>query len=323
MTEVIEPENLQEIKFYLHKITFIPYSDTRHKNSVDILVELMTFLNREHVAGKAYFIDRNKNQPKAERREMFMYNPVLLLREKRIKCSIALVRDKNLMLKPKDSFELIPFSKAEGSIAEVTHFFADYSVNPPVLCVEFNNNGPRISDIEFYLRNLAQEIRNAKGCQTTTYMDIPIDKTLENLKNVLNFEIKLRPANIAQMDNEIKGYIVEFANLHNRLKPNFIRIEASFQTPGVKVKSEHLNKEANNMFKALLRKFQEDDFHIDQFDEFEFKFVNKEGQDETFNLIKGKREIVVKIDRSAHTTTTKYYELIKPKFNSFIQTFKR
>jgi hypothetical protein len=310
-----------EVKFYLHTIKFIPYSDSAKKDTNDILFDVITFLNKEHLNGKAYAIDRNKNRPELERREMFMNNPVRVPKTKKFKCSIALLRDKTLMVKPKDTFELVPFSKAIGSIAELTHFYIDYSVSPAVMCVEFNHNGPRLSDIEYYFRNLAHELRMAKGCQTTTYLDIPIDETLAHLHNVLNFEIKLRPQSITQMDNDIKGYIAEFANLGNRLKPNFIRIEAMFQTPGVKVKSEQVNKEANTMIRAFLKKFKDAPFHIDQFEEFEIKFVNKDGEDETFNLIKGKREIVVKVDRDAHMTTNKYYELIEAEFDKFIQTF--
>jgi hypothetical protein len=323
MAEVDETnENLQEVKFYLHTIKFIPYSDSVKKKTNEILFDVITFLNREHLDGKAYAIDRNKNKPEMERREMFMNNPVRVGRSNKFKCSIALLRDKTLMVKPKDTFELVPFSKATGSIAELTHFYIDYSVNPAIMCVEFNHNGPRVSDIEYYFRNLAHEMGLAKGCQTTTYLDVPIDTTLAHLHNVLNFEIKLRPQSIAQMDDDVKGYITEFANLGNKLKPKFIRIEAMFQTPGVKVKSEQLNKEANTMIKAFLTKFKTKPFHIDQFEEFEIKFVDKNGVDDTFNLIKGKREIVVKIERGRHMTTTKYYELIEPDFEKFIQTFR-
>jgi hypothetical protein len=316
-------ENSLEVKFYLHNILFTPYNGSPSQNSNDILFDLMTFLNQEHSAGKAYFIDRNKNRPEAERREMFMNNPVRIAKLKRFKCSIALVRDKHLMLKPKDTFELIPFSKAAGSIAEVTHFYIDYSICPAVMCVEFNNNGPRISDIEYYLRNLASLRKVAKACQTTTHLSVPIDRTLEHLRNVLNFEIKLRPQSIAKMDNDIKGYITDFANLGNRLKPQFIRIEAMFQTPGIKVKSDLLNVEANTMIRALLNKFRTKPDHIAKFDEFEIKFSNQNGEDEVFNLIKGRKEIIVNLERKTHYTTTQLYEVIEGDFNTFVDTLRQ
>ncbi|MGN6178242.1 MAG: hypothetical protein ACTHNW_03620 [Mucilaginibacter sp.] len=315
--------NLLEVKFYLHHIKFLPYVDSAKQKTNDILFDILTFLNREHLNGKAYAIDRNKNRPEMERREMFMNNPVRIPKTNKFKCSIALLKDKSLMVKPKDTFELVPFDKAKGLIAELTHFYIDYSVSPSIICAQFNNDGPRISDIEFYFRNLALELKLAKGCQATTCLFAPIDTTLKHLHNVLNFEIKLRPQSITQMDNDIKGgFITDFANMGNRLKPNFLRVEAMFQTPGTKVKSVHLNKEANSFIKMLLKKFQAEPFHIDQFEEFEIKFVNNEGQDEVFNLIKGKREISVKVNRTEHMTTTKYYNLIEADFDRFIQTLR-
>ncbi|MDN3549326.1 hypothetical protein [Mucilaginibacter aquaedulcis] len=315
-------ESSQEVKFYLHKINFLPYVDSPKQKTNDILFDVLNFLNKEHLQGKAYAIDKNKNKPEMERREMFMNNPVRVARTNKFKCSMALLKDKSLMVKPKDTFELVPFNKATGLIAELTHFYIDYSVSPAIICAQFNNDGPRISDIEFYFRSLAQEMRLARGCQTTTYLYAPIDTTLAHLHNVLNFEIKLRPQSIAQMDDDIKGgFISDFSNMGNRLKPNFIRVEAMFQTPGAKVKSEHLNKEANTFIINLLKKCQAKPFHIDQFDEFEIKFVNKDGENETFNLTKGKREISVQINREEHMTTTKYYHLIEAHFDKFIETF--
>ncbi|NVM66838.1 hypothetical protein FHW88_005156 [Mucilaginibacter sp. SG538B] len=314
-------QSLQEVKFYLHHIKFIPFASSQKKTN-DILFDTLNFLNKEFVAGKAYAIDRNKGKPEMERREMFMNNPVRVPRTKKFKCSIALLKDKSLMVKPKDTFELVPFDTATGLIATVTHFYIDYSVSPAIICAQFNNDGPRISDIEFYFRSLSMELRYSKGCQTTTCLYAPIDITLEHLQNVLNFEIKLRPQSIAQMDNDIKnGFISDFAVMAQRLKPTFMRVEAMFQTPGSNVKSKLLNKEATSFIKSLLKKCQDQPQHIDQIEEFEIKFVNQDGEDEVFNLIKGKREIVVKINRDEHMTTSKYYNLIEADFEAFIQTF--
>ncbi|RFZ84121.1 hypothetical protein DYU05_00335 [Mucilaginibacter terrenus] len=315
--------NLQEVKFHLHKITFIPYVNSTKQNTNDILFDVITFLNREQLNGKAYAINRNKNKPELEKRELFVYSAARVAQSKKFKCSIALINDKSLMVKPADAFTLVPYDKAKGSITILTHFYIDYSVSPAIICAQFNNEGPRVSDIEFYFRSLAVELGLAKGCQITTYLHAPIDDTLGHLRNVLNFEIKLRPQSIAQMDDDIKsGLISDFANIGNRLKPSFIRIEAMFQTPGAKIKSEHLNKEANSFIKMLLKKFKEKPFHIDQFDEFELKFVNDEGENDVFNLIKGKREIVVQVDRTTHMTTTKYYNLIQAEFDQFIESFR-
>jgi hypothetical protein len=47
-------QTLQEAKFYLHYINFIPYVDSAKKKTKDILFVVLTFLNQEHIKGKAY-----------------------------------------------------------------------------------------------------------------------------------------------------------------------------------------------------------------------------------------------------------------------------
>lgn len=50
-------------------------------------------------------------------------------------------------------------------------------------------------------------------------MDNTIDKTLENLKNVLNIDIKIQPQKIAQMDKDIVGqYFTGINNIGNTLE---------------------------------------------------------------------------------------------------------
>ncbi|MDB5115457.1 MAG: hypothetical protein JWQ79_949 [Mucilaginibacter sp.] len=317
----IEDDKLRETVFTLHSINFIPYSGSTKKSN-DVLFDILNFINKEHSENRAYFIDRYKDRNVLERREMYMRNPVRVGYSNKFKCSIALVRDKTLMVKPHGTFELIPYDKANGSLVDVTHFFIDYGVNPPIMCTEYNHTGPRVSDIEFYFRKLAAEKHVAKGCQITTFLDRSIDKTLEDLHNVLNFEIKIRPQNIAKLENQVKGFITDITTLGQRLKPNFIRVEAMFQTPGVKIKSLELNKEANAMMSLFLRMFQKDTYYIEQFEEFEIKFIDKDGKSDFFNLIKGKREITVIIDRDKHYSTTDYYNMILPEFEKFLLTFK-
>ncbi len=314
-------EDLISTRFHFHKIEFTPRKGVK-ESSNDILYKIITFLNQERtINNKVYLIDKHANRKDAIRRELFMYYSVPAPRTKRIKCALALIDDKKKpMIKPKHTFDLVPFDTASGSITELTTFFIDYSVSPAIMCVEFNNSGPRLSDIEFYFRNIAHEkLFLAKATSTTTIMDSGIDNMLENLYNVVNFEFKIKPQNLTNLDNDVKGYISGISSLENRLKPKFIKVEAMYQTPGAKIKSNHLNKEANTLARLFLNKFKTRPFHIDNFEDFELKYINKDGEDAVFNLIKGKKEIVLETKKDQHLTTTDWYELIENKFDEFMK----
>ncbi|MDM8172911.1 hypothetical protein QT327_00885 [Olivibacter sp. 47] len=315
-----ENENLIPIRFHFYSIKFTPFKESSDLKSNDILFKVITYVSQQLQNGNGYLVDRYNNRKGTERREIFMNNAIIMLKEKRMRCSMALLRGgKQPMLKPADSFNLVPLDKANGSIVEQTHFFIDYSVTPAIICLEFNNNGPRISDIEYYFRNVSNKERLAKATEATIFMDNTIDKTLASLHNVLNFEMKLQPQKVAQMDNDLKGYISGISTMGNKLKPKFIKVEALFQSPGSKVKSVELNKDANNMILNFLRKFKGRPFNIDCFEHFEVKYEDKEGVENLFSLLKGKREVVKDIDLQAIRKTSEWYEIIKDDFDQFIQ----
>lgn len=316
-------ENLTPIKFNFYSLKFEPYKNQTNSSSSTILNEIITYLSREMLQGKGHLIDKHKNRKQDGPRELFMTSTVIMHKERRIRCSLALLRSGRIpMLKPAEEFKLIPLDKAQGSIAEQTHFFIDFSKNYAVICAEFNYHGPRISDIEFYFRNIARDtLKISKVTEVTMFMDSSIDKTLSDLKNVLNMDIKLQPQKLAKLDTEIVGqYFTQLNSLGQKLKPKFIKLEAMYQTPGSAVKSSQINKEANNMIIDLIKKFKARPYNIDCFENFVVRYEDKDGQEEVFNLLKGKKEIVKDIDLSKITTSRSWYELIEADFDEFMQT---
>lgn len=322
LNDAINPSNngLTPTRFHFFSIRFVPYNENENMTSTEILNKVITFISDQKVKHKGFIIDKHKNRTDAERRELFMNYGVFVIKDKRIKCSIALLRNgKQPMLKPADTFDLVPLDKASGSIAEQTHFYIDYSRTPAIICVEYNHNGPRFSDIEYYLRVIAHEqLKLSKALNTSTLMEDNVEETLAKMRNVLKFEIKMQAEKITQMDNDVKGYITAISSLGQKYKPKFVKVEALFQVPGMKIKSQDINKEANNMFVDFLNKFKGRPFHKDCFEHFEVHYEDKDGEEVIFNLIKGKSEFTKDIEANKHPTTSQIYELIKIDFDEFI-----
>ncbi len=312
------------LKFHFYSIKFNAYSKLEKEfSSTTILKDVITYLTNELHKGQGYLIDKHRNRTNEGPRELFMTSAVFMPKEKRIRCTLALLRSGRVpQIKPVDEYKLVPI-KTLGSIAEETHFFIDYSRNYGVVCIEYNHYGPRMSDVEYYLRNVAREkLKVAKAVDVNLYMSNNIDKTLENLRNVLNMQIKIQPSKIAQMDNDVKGqYFTGINTIGNRLKPNFIRVETYFQTPGNNVTSKELNKEANSMVKTLLNKFKARPFHIDCFDDFVIKYEDKEGNEELFNLLREKKELDYEVDMTTLKKKRNWYELVEKDFDEFMIKF--
>lgn len=316
--------SIETLKFHFYSIKFNAYSKfEKEYNSTTILKDVITYLTNELLQGQGYLIDKHRNRSSEGPRELFMTSAVFMPKERRIRCTLALLRSGRVpQIKPVDEYKLVPI-KTLGAIAEETHFFIDYRRNYGIVCIEYNYYGPRMSDVEYYLRNVANEkLKLAKSVDVNLYMTNTIDKTIENLRNVLNMQIKIQPSKIAQMDNDVKGeYFTGINTIGNRLKPNFIRVETYFQTPGSNVTSKELNKEANTMAKTLLNKFKARPFHIDCFDDFVIKYEDKEGKEEFFNLLREKKELEYEVEMSTLKKKRNWYELIEKDFDEFMEKF--
>jgi len=179
-----------------------------------------------------------------------------------------------------------------------------------------------MSDIEYYFRNVAHKVlKESKATEVNAYIDAPIDETLERLKNVLNIEIKVQPKNLLQLDKDVHNkYFSGMTNLGNTLNPKFLRLETYFQSPGKNIKSKALNISANKMITEMLNRFKGRPFNIDAFDAFIFKYEDKEGNEEIFNLLNGKREIVLNVDLKSISKSREWYSLIEKEFDDFVAT---
>src|SRR5690606_29129526 len=144
---------------------------------------------------KVHIIDRNKNRENKNPRELFIDYVVYDHREKRYKSRIVLIRSgRPPMLKPYDSHKLVSMQEVSnlGSLVEVTNFYVDMSKPKPYLFVEYNDRGPRALDIEYYFRNVARDqIVQAKETKLNTYIDVSLDKILDQMKEVQSFNMTI------------------------------------------------------------------------------------------------------------------------------------
>lgn len=320
----ITNNKVREVKLYLTSLKFEPYAEFKGKYTTSsILKEVFSYLRTQRNEGKGHLIDKHENRDKAESRELFMISHRDIPSKRRIRCSMALLRKgKQPKLKPTDKFKLLPISDIDGDIAEETHFFIDYSTSKCVICAEYNDRGPRISDLEFYLRNVAglSNLKIARATEVTNFFNNTLDETLAEMQNVLHMDVKFKPSDLAKMDADVrKHYYSGMENIGKTFKPKFFRIETYFQIPGSNSKVK-INNEANNWFIDMLGIFKKRKRNTKFFENFEVKYQDKEGLDKVFNLLKNREVITINVDSKADLKNKEMYELIASDFNQFIAT---
>lgn len=323
--DTIVPNNLTPVKFNFFELKYTPFKNSPQQTTNDILHAVITFLTQSQIAGSGILIDRHEDRKKDTARPLFVTQVSTDWKEKRIKVSMALLRKGRMpKLKPAETWILVPLEKGRGEIAEETHFYIDYNTPNIIMCVEYNHNGPRMSDIEYYFRIVANDkLSLAKATSITMFMDTSVDKALAEFKNILNMKVKVQPQKLSQLDMAIQGqYFTSISNLSQQVNPNYVKLEMLFETADKDYESSQINKKGNTMFKRILQAFKANPVNMDVFENFVVKYETEDGKEDIFNLMKGKKEITVEIDTSVTTTNRAWYELIKTDFDNFMQPFK-
>lgn len=317
--------NLTKVAFNYYSLTFHPYKEGETEfNDNKILREIVNFIRSKRSEKSAVVVDKNYNQDNKAPRNLFIYNASFLPRKSRILASIALIREGRLpMIKKPNEMEIVPLTAVEtgASVVELTHFFIDYSGHQPVVCVEYNHNGPRWSDIEYYIRHICRDhLRIAKHVISSLYMKAKIEDTLNALVNVLKLDVKVKPNNLVQLDPDVRSsYFTGLDKLQDTLDTKYLRFEASYYSPGSNLKIP-VNNKANSMVTTLLKKFISRSHNIDAFEDFQVKYEDKNGHEQIFNLLKGKVESEVEMDIKKTKTNTQWHDSIQDEFDNFMKS---
>lgn len=148
-----------------------------------------------------------------------------------------------------------------------------------------------------------------------------IEQTLENIKNVLSFNIKMKSANLGLIDKQLeRNYFKGFDLISNLYKPEFFRVEAFFKKQGKKVNLPGDNKIATNMFTKALEIFKSKPEETEFYDNFIVTYENGRGIEETFNLLKDKKIFERKIEEGKDLKQSESYDLIKDELTEFVDS---
>ena len=314
---------LEEVKYYFYTINFKPFANKANSHSSRaILMETVKHLSNIKSQGKAILVDRYEHKQTSQRRELFLSSATMIPKDRRIRCTMALIRKgKKPKLKKKGTFNLQDLGNL-GDLVEVTHLFIDFSNDTGVICMEQNSHGPTIADIDYYLKYISRdELQLARSMDITAHMNNNISNTLENLKNVLSFNIKIRPDNLELLNAELGNhYLKSFDVVSSIFKPQYIKIEAFFKKNGRFVKNRSHNKMATNMFTKALEVFRDYPEETDLFDNFQVTYEDGKGLEDHFNLLKDKKVIVKKIENLEELSLKESYNMISTDIENFVKS---
>lgn len=286
-----------ETTFHIFDLMFAPYKgEETTLDSERILREVMQNINDNITKShRAILIDRNQGKKDSLSRNLFIRSAAYSYTDKKWKCKISLLREDKLPdIVNKQDFTPMDLL-GDHVIAETTNFCIDLSRGHPIVCFEFNSHGPRIADLEFYLRHISNKrLQISKKCQVSLHFKLPINEVLGSITEVLKFDIKVRPNMLKYIYPDVSdAFVTNMTGLSGTLDPNYIRVESFFRESGQKNKDGKKNNKPVSVVKRFLTAIAKDEKMIENFEDFSIEFEDSAGDEHVFNLLKGKEEIVI------------------------------
>jgi hypothetical protein len=314
-----------DLKFHVFNLEFQPYKEQSHQiGSFNIVKSCLRYINDERINNRRFvIIDRHEKRDKSESRKLFIsvgaYSPT----DKMFKCKIHLIRDKipALMDREKMSFESVDILKNK-EVVETTNFYIDMDkiLNPTVIC-EFNNLGPKISDIEYYFRFISsrKKLHISKACKAQVHMEKSVEEVIASMKNIFKFRFRAKPENLPTLFNNIDDAFISNMQLLGRtVDPKSIRVDLSFRDQaGNKLVSE-TNYKMMSTTKKILNAVVDKTEVLEDIDDFYLEYEDSEGEERDFSLVRGKVGLNIKCplkeNKKGQLDTKKMFDLIKSEY---------
>lgn len=184
-------EQFVEFEFHYASINLKPRAGAI-ESSERLLRDIIDAMNHKDFPPEYRVIDKHEKRQKTHPRKLVHISSPLERGGGRCFGKIALIKNKApMMWGGKDLVEEIQKDKNKKFI-EMTNYVINFNTNSdPVIMVEFNSSGPRLSDIEYYLRQVSSRYKLARSIQTTYHLDLDYYDLESKLTNVFDVTVKL------------------------------------------------------------------------------------------------------------------------------------
>jgi len=270
-------------EFNYASISLKPYSGNNGTSS-RLLKDIIQKLLEEDFPNDKRIIDRHENRTTTIKRKLVIISNTF--EKKGIRCfgKIALIKNKApLIWGGKDIIEEIE-KETNKQFIEITNYSIHFNDNAdPVIMCEFNNEGPRLSDIEYYIRQIAREFRLAKNIQTSIHLKTTYDQLDRDIQNIFGVTVKVNSAANNKFD-----WLKALKNLNDDSGFKDVRLEFIYNR-----KKDINGKYARNIrgtdfARGLISWLRKDKYNIDYLDDLKMTYQNNDDDIIELDFLKNK-----------------------------------
>jgi len=303
-----------EFEFNYADLRLTPYTGSV-ENSTQLLKRIISHLNSSEFPKDKKILDRNKNQAGTISRELVMISNRFSERGVRCFGKIALIKNKAPMLWREGEDVVVSINRPENQkFIEVTHYLIHFDPNgTPIIAVEFNNEGPRLSDIQYYLRQIGKESGIAKFIQSSLHLKIEYDQLDKQMRNIFSVVVKVKSV----FSNRLQ-WLKMLKDINDETGYKDIRIELGFKRKrGVNGNYEH-NTLGTDFARSLIHWLKNKDTNIDYIDDLKMTYQNDDDEVLSLDFLKNKEVSIIKLQSGYDPKDLR--EAVEEEFSHYLTT---
>lgn len=310
--------NTINFEFNYASIRLKPYNGDESSSS-QLLKKIIATLNSDEFPNSKKIIDRHENRKNAVNRKLVIISNRLEDKGQRCYGKIALIKNKAPMLwGGKDIIEEIK-KVTNQQFIEVTNYVIDFNTTgDPVIMFEFNNEGPRLSDIEYYLRQIAKEYSIAKSTETCIHLKVSYEQLDKELNNVFSVVVKVNAVN-----NNKANWLKTLKTLNDDAGYKDVRLEMFFKRQKDDNGKYLRNIRGTDYARSIIEWLRKDKKNIEYLDDLKMSYqTNNEDEIIDLDFLKNKVISFINIPTEPSNTYTfkTFREIVGNEFNFYLKT---
>jgi hypothetical protein len=297
---LINKDSFVNIEFNYASLTLEPYANNDCHSS-KLLKELILKLNDASFPQTKRVIDRFANRKGNVKRNLVVISSPMEKGGVRSFGKIALIKNKApQLLVGRDVIEEIEKPENKEFI-EVTNYVINFNPSSdPIIMIEYNHEGPRFSDIEFYFRQISKDFKIAKSIKSSVHLEVNYNDLSKNIQNIFGVTVKLKASDLIK-SQQVNWY-KSLATLNESTGYKDARLEVFYQR-----KKEKNGKYAKNLMglkfaRNILDWLRGSDVNIDNVEDLKMTY-QVDNNDEILELdfIKNKTTSIVSVKKFNQT----------------------
>jgi hypothetical protein len=308
-------------EFHYANFALEPYKGS-DLTSTQLLKSIISKLNDPNFPSNKRVKDKHENRKGTTSRRLVHISSPFEAQGKRCFGKLALIKNKAPMTwSGKDLIEEIE-NPGNKEFIEVTNYVINFGEGgDPVIMVEFNHAGPRLSDIEYYFRQVSQDFRLATSIKSVLHLDTDYEQLDKELENVFDLTVKVNASTVSKSPNWLKSLM----NIKDESGFKDVRLELFFKREKEKSGAYAKNILGLDYVRNMLGWLKKNGDNIEQVDDLKMTY-QVTGSDKIVDLdfLKNKKTSIINIPLFTKTQykPADFKAAVGQEFNHYLSTGK-